>query len=76
MFFKSQSSEFDNVLMLLPDQISLLLTRELIYTGITRARQSVKIWGNEQVFLTACSEKIRRSSGLRDQLNHFQNAVI
>jgi exodeoxyribonuclease V alpha subunit len=73
---KSQGSEFDNVLMLLPDQISPLLTRELIYTGITRARQSVKIWGNEQIFLTACSEKIRRSSGLRDQLNHFQNEVI
>ena len=73
---KSQGSEFDNVLMLLPDQISPLLTRELIYTAITRARQSVKIWGNESVFLTACSEKISRSSGLRDQLNNFQNDII
>jgi exodeoxyribonuclease V alpha subunit len=65
---KSQGSEFNEVFILLPDQLSPLLTRELIYTGITRARQKVKIWGNEQIFLTACSEKINRSSGLRDQL--------
>ena len=65
---KSQGSEFDNVLMLLPEQMSPLLTRELIYTGITRARQSVSIWGNERVFKQAVSQKISRLSGLGDAL--------
>ncbi|MEN8214775.1 MAG: exodeoxyribonuclease V subunit alpha [Pseudomonadota bacterium] len=65
---KSQGSEFDNVLILLPEQFSPVLSRELIYTAMTRARQSVSVWGNEQVFMQAVSQKISRSSGLRDQL--------
>ena len=65
---KSQGSEFDNILILLPTQASKVLSRELIYTGITRARKSVHIWGVESVFLTAVSQKITRSSGLGEQL--------
>ena len=65
---KSQGSEFDNVLILLPHQFSPLLTRELVYTGITRAKQRVSIWGNEPVLSMAISKKINRSSGLREQL--------
>ncbi len=65
---KSQGSEFDNVLILLPHQFSPLLSRELVYTGITRAKQRVSIWGNEPVFSMAIHEKISRSSGLREQL--------
>ena len=65
---KSQGSEFEHVLILLPDQISPVLSRELIYTGITRAKKRVSIWGNEQVFKAAVLQKIARSSGLREQL--------
>jgi exodeoxyribonuclease V alpha subunit len=65
---KSQGSEFDRVLMLLPDHDSMALTRELIYTGITRAKQEVAVWGNEAVFVTAVSRKISRKSGLREAL--------
>jgi len=65
---KSQGSEFDRVLLLLPDRESPVLTRELIYTGITRARESVEIWGSESVFRTAVSRCIERTSGLRDAL--------
>jgi len=65
---KSQGSEFDNVLLLLPDRESPVLTRELIYTSITRAKKSVEIWGNENVFRTAVSRYIERTSGLRDAL--------
>jgi len=65
---KSQGSEFDKVLILLPQQFSPLLTRELVYTGITRAKQRVDIWGNESVFSSAISQKISRSSGLCEQL--------
>jgi exodeoxyribonuclease V alpha subunit len=65
---KSQGSEFNRVLMLLPDHDSLALTRELIYTGITRAKREVAVWGDEEVFVTAVSRRINRKSGLREAL--------
>ncbi len=65
---KSQGSEFDRVLCLLPDRDTPLLTRELIYTALTRARKDVTVWGREDVFLKAVSRRIERSSGLRDAL--------
>ncbi len=65
---KSQGSEFDHVLLLLTDRDSPVLTRELIYTGITRAREKVAVWGTEQIFKTAVSRCIERTSGLRDAL--------
>ena len=65
---KSQGSEFDSILLVLPDRDSPVLTRELIYTGITRAREEVTIWGKEDVFHTACSRWIVRTSGLHDAL--------
>jgi len=65
---KSQGSEFASVLLVLPDRESPVLTRELIYTGITRAKESVEVWGTEDVFRLAISRSIERSSGLRDAL--------
>jgi exodeoxyribonuclease V alpha subunit len=65
---KSQGSEFDQVLLILSDADSPVLTRELIYTGITRARKQVRIWSTEDVFISAISRCIQRTSGLRDAL--------
>lgn len=65
---KSQGSEFEKVLLLLPDQDTAALTRELLYTGITRAKRDVAIWGNTATFMTAAFKKIGRKSGLRDAL--------
>ena len=65
---KSQGSEFEHVLLLLPEKDYPVLTRELIYTGLTRARQSVSIWGSEPVLKAAIARKIERTSGLRDAL--------
>lgn len=65
---KSQGSEFDHAVLLLPERDYPLLTRELIYTALTRARQKVSIWGPETVLRTAISRKIDRTSGLRDAL--------
>lgn len=65
---KSQGSEFDRVLLILPDRDSPVLTRELIYTAVTRARERVEIWGHEGVFQGAVSRRIERMSGLRDAL--------
>ena len=65
---KSQGSEFDRVLLLLPDRDSPVLTRELVYTAVTRARQHVEIWGVMEVFREALSRRIERKSGLREAL--------
>ena len=65
---KSQGSEFDRVLLILPDRDSPVLTRELIYTGITRAREGVEVWGLEKVFREAVGRRTARVSGLRDAL--------
>ena len=65
---KSQGSEFERVLLLLPAHDSEIMTRELIYTGITRAKDAVEIWGDEKVFVAAVARKIERKSGLKDAL--------
>jgi len=65
---KSQGSEFERVLVILPDRDSPVLTRELIYTSITRAKCSVEIWGREDVFRTSLERCIVRRSGLREAL--------
>jgi exodeoxyribonuclease V alpha subunit len=65
---KSQGSEFDEVLLILPDKDSPLLTRELIYTGLTRARKKVVICGRKSILTQALKRRIVRTSGLRDAL--------
>jgi exodeoxyribonuclease V alpha subunit len=65
---KSQGSEFEDVLLLLPDRPSAVLTRELVYTGITRARHRVEVWGRDEVFRGAVSRRTERVSGLREGL--------
>ena len=65
---KSQGSEFDSVLLILPERHSPVLTRELIYTGITRARQDVEVWGTDSVLVKGIGLRTLRASGLRDVL--------
>lgn len=65
---KSQGSEFDRVLLVLPEKHYPLLTRELIYTGITRARLFLEIWSSPRVFETSVMNKTARASGLRDRI--------
>jgi len=65
---KSQGSEFDEILLVLPDRNAPVLTRELVYTGFTRAKERVSVWGDEGLFLRALSRRIERSSGLRAAL--------
>jgi exodeoxyribonuclease V alpha subunit len=65
---KSQGSEFDKVLLILPDQLSDVLCRELLYTAVTRARKGIEIWGDGDVFRRAVERQIERHSGLADRL--------
>jgi len=79
---KSQGSEFDRVLLLLPAPAGYdargeaafwsgpgrLLTRELLYTGLTRARRHVTLWADQATLSRAIREPVRRDSGLADRL--------
>lgn len=65
---KSQGSEFDEVVIILPDWQSAVLSRELLYTALTRARQRVEVWGSAEIFQGAVKAVISRHGGLRDKL--------
>lgn len=65
---KSQGSEFERVLLILPGEDSPVLSRELIYTGLTRASRAVELWSNPEILTAAVRRQIRRRSGLRDAL--------
>jgi exodeoxyribonuclease V alpha subunit len=65
---KSQGSEFEQVLFLMPDRNAPVLTRELVYTAITRAKEKAEVWGKEEVFKGAISCRVERISGLREAL--------
>jgi exodeoxyribonuclease V alpha subunit len=77
---KSQGSEFEDVHLILPDTDVPVLTRELIYTAVTRAKRTVTIWGTEKILQAAIDRKIQRSSGLRDalwgQLSYCQSRTM
>lgn len=62
---KSQGSEFDEVAVVLPQQPSRVLTRELLYTAVTRAKNSVVIHGTVEVIRRCITERVERKSGLR-----------
>ncbi|PSF13544.1 exodeoxyribonuclease V subunit alpha [Marinobacter fuscus] len=62
---KSQGSEFNHTCLVLPDRLSPVLTRELVYTGITRARNWFSlITGDAQVFQDSVEQQVVRASGL------------
>ncbi len=61
---KSQGAEFEEVLVVLPENESSLVSRELLYTAVTRASKTVKIKSSHSVFQRAVSGKIKRYSGL------------
>ena len=67
---KSQGSEFEHTALVLPDTPSRVLTRELVYTGITRARKRFTlVTGRERVFAEALGQRTVRFSGLLDSLH-------
>jgi len=65
---KSQGSQADVVTVLLPDEESRLLTRELFYTAVTRARTKVRVIGPEAAVRAAIARQAQRASGLRARL--------
>ncbi len=61
---KSQGSEFDHIALLLPEEDSVVLSRELVYTALTRARQTVQILSTQPVLQQAVQRRHQRESGL------------
>lgn len=65
---KSQGSEFPDVVVCLPEPSSPILTRELLYTAVTRARRSVRIVAGEESIRAAVRTSVGRASGLAGRL--------
>ncbi|MGW8194995.1 MAG: exodeoxyribonuclease V subunit alpha [Desulforhopalus sp.] len=65
---KSQGSEFDEVLVVLPEEENRVLSRELVYTAVTRAKKSVMLVADNEVFAMALTRNISRMSGLAELL--------
>ena len=65
---KSQGSQFDTAVVLLPAPTARILTRELLYTAATRARTRLILAGTEQTIRHAVQRPVARASGLRTRL--------
>ncbi len=65
---KSQGTEIGEVLVLLPEEPSELISRELLYTAVTRAVKRVILASDRTVFAAAVAGRIERSTGLREML--------
>ncbi|MCW2830420.1 MAG: recD [Aeromicrobium sp.] len=65
---RSQGSQFEHVTVLLPGDDSRLLTRELLYTALTRAQQQVTLIGTEDAVRRAIATRVVRASGLAERL--------
>lgn len=69
---KAQGSEFDRVILILPQGPSPVVTRELIYTAVTRAKKSIEIWAPEEVFRAGVARPTTRTSGLSELLHEHE----
>ncbi len=74
---KSQGSEFDEVLVVLPSLAdSPLLTRELLYTAVTRAKKKVYVQGSKETILAAAQRVVERASGIGARFQPGQLELI
>ena len=70
---KAQGSEFDSIAVIMPDQDIPILSREILYTAVSRARRSVTIVGSKEVIQAGLARKIERYSGVREHLERCLN---
>nr|WP_314741483.1 exodeoxyribonuclease V subunit alpha [uncultured Haemophilus sp.] len=68
---KSQGSEFEHTLFVMPLAVSPVLTKELVYTAITRAKEKFTLFGDENTWKASIKAKVQRQSGLQEQLIHI-----
>ncbi len=65
---KSQGSEFKHILLIIPNYFSTLLSREIIYTAITRAKRKVTIYADKNIFLSSIKKKKKTFSNIANKL--------
>jgi exodeoxyribonuclease V alpha subunit len=65
---KSQGSEFDEVDLVLGDRSSPIMTRELFYTGVTRARETLRVFASAEAIRAMMARRIVRDSGLAERI--------
>ncbi|OOF58895.1 exodeoxyribonuclease V subunit alpha [Rodentibacter myodis] len=68
---KSQGSEFDHTLMVLPTESNPVLSRELVFTGVTRAKKELTLFANEKIWKMAVRQTVKRQSGLGKLLENL-----
>ncbi len=70
---KSQGSEFEHVVIILPDKDHVpILTRELLYTGVTRAKKHTLIIAQDDIIMKAVEKKVSRASGIRQRIENLK----
>lgn len=72
---KSQGSEFDTVLIIIPDRLSQVLTQQLLYTGVTRTKSKVIIAGDINIIKKAVGLSVEHSSGLSGTVENFIHEI-
>ncbi len=72
-YIKLSGSEFDVVILAIPPSSNMLLTRNLLYTGITRAKKLLVIIGSNKLieFMIQNSENRKRNTGLQEKLKNM-----
>jgi exodeoxyribonuclease V alpha subunit len=73
---RSQGSEFDNVLIVLPSFPNRALTRELLYTAVSRAREGIVIWGSQEAVQACFRNGVARASGLVERLTGASDSAM
>lgn len=68
---KSQGSEYENLVVILPGESSPLLTRELVYTAVTRAKKSLLIAGSSEALIRSIKNQSIRYSGLSELISQM-----
>ncbi|PJG86464.1 exodeoxyribonuclease V subunit alpha [Conservatibacter flavescens] len=68
---KSQGSEFEHTCFILPTEFNPLLSKELVYTAVTRAKSKLTVFGQEQIWKSAVKNRTQRQSGLERGLSTF-----
>ncbi|MBO6572189.1 exodeoxyribonuclease V subunit alpha [bacterium] len=67
---KSQGSEFNRVYIFLPKEHNSILSKELLYTGVTRGRKNTLVVGKRALIKETISSEIKRTSSIRDKIKH------
>ncbi|MEP0004999.1 MAG: exodeoxyribonuclease V subunit alpha [Balneola sp.] len=67
---KSQGSEFNRVYIFLPEEHNSILSKELLYTGVTRGRKNTLVIGKRELIKQTLSSEIKRNSSIREKLGH------